>query len=150
MTPYSQLRRRGRLLVLACLIIATQAPGACSSSSGADSPRDVMDAYVKAINAKDEKALLALVRDDRRHDRSARDDAHRLVTRAGGDLVVDHLDIRRDVAPDFASVGLVGHTGHGPYHDQVVLVRHDGRWWLVLGGAPARSPAPTAATTRPA
>lgn len=145
MTPRSSLRRGRRLLVAVPLVLGAHVPAACSPSGGADSPRGVMDAYVKAINAKDEKALLKLVRDDR----SARDDAHRLISRLGGGLVVYRMDIRQDVVPDFASVSLVGRTDRGPYQDRLVLTKHDGRWWLVLGGAPGTSTAPTAATTRP-
>jgi hypothetical protein len=114
------------------------------ATTGADTPRAAVDAYVAALNTRDTGALerLATPGND-----AAADIRHRLDDHGGQDIKLDGADISSEVSPEVASARLRGRTAAGPYEERLTLTRKGDRWHVVLGSAPSDPAKPTAATS---
>ncbi|MFP3991857.1 hypothetical protein U9R90_31165 [Streptomyces sp. E11-3] len=149
--------RTGRLraaAVLALVLGGALLTGACSSEdndpSGAKSPRAAADAYVKAVNGRDEDALRDLYAPQHSED-SRTKEAKRLVGSLGDGVELSVVDVKQDVSPKFASVRLGGSAGEGRHAEYIQLSEADGAWWVVPDNADEDSEigGPTADTSKP-
>ncbi|MFD6066618.1 Cif family virulence factor [Amycolatopsis lurida] len=94
---------------------------------GAESPQAAVDAYVRALNARDAPALEALAPPGN----NAADEVRRRIDDFGGkEISLGDVDISSDISPDVANAQL---TGSGGYAERLTLTRKDGRWYVVLG-----------------
>lgn len=112
----------------------------CGSDGGADSPQAAVDAYVRALNARDAPALERLAPPG---NNAANEVRHRIDDFGGKEISLDGVDISSDISPDVANARL---TGTGGYAERLTLTRTDERWYVVLGQAnpdPAKQPAST-------
>jgi hypothetical protein len=132
--------RRGLLIAIAGLGFLA----GCGDTSGADTPRAAVDAYIQALNARDTEALqrLAPPRND------ATDDIrHRLELNGGHGIQLDGADITSEVSPDLATARLRGRGNTGEYAETLTLTRIGDRWHIALGQG-TRDPAPSRAGTQ--
>lgn len=114
------------------------------ATTGADTPRAAVDAYVTALNTRDTGALerLATPGND-----AAADIRQRLDANGGKDIRLDGADISSEVSPEVASAQLRGRTTTGSYEERLMLTRRDDRWHVVLGSARPDPAKQTAATS---
>jgi hypothetical protein len=116
-----------------------------TAESGAASPRDAADAYVRGLNDRDVGALrrLAPPGNDAAGEIQGRLDAY-----GGRSIRIESVDVNQDLSPDHATVRLRGSAAGGPYEETLTMTRDKrDRWHVALGQAapdPRRTPAGTA------
>ncbi|MBB1246280.1 hypothetical protein GL263_22375 [Streptomyces durbertensis] len=142
---------RASAVVVAALLVFLGGSG-CSPGEGGGqrTERQVVEAYVEALNARDSAALVALAGQGRR---GVEEDARGLIADGGGrSLVVRDVRVLRDFGPDLASAHVVAVDEAGEkFETYVQLARERGTWVLVLGkgeGFPEGGKE-TASVTRP-
>lgn len=131
--------RRGLVAVLVGTGLLTGCGGG-DGDGGAESPQAAVDAYVRALNARDAPALERLAPPGN----NAADEVRRRIDDFGGkEISLGDVDISSDISPDVANAQL---TGSGGYAERLTLTRKNERWYVVLGQAkqnPAKQPAST-------
>ncbi|MFD5575473.1 hypothetical protein, partial [Streptomyces cadmiisoli] len=120
--------------------------GGASPTTGADSERGAVDAYVVALNSKNTEALSELATPGNDPKTEVADRVARL---GGRDMKVAKLELLHEFGPDFATAHLSIRAQDGATHDEILgLSRHDGRWYITMGQNPSPSKTP-ASTARP-
>lgn len=132
----------------AVLLVSALVLGACSGDgTGADSPRAAVDAYLAAMNDRDESALTRiLVEAHRTHA------ASHLADRGGRGLTVESVDITQEFGPMVANAHVRGtHADSSRYDERIAVSKHDDRWYVGIPGPALPPPSagkPTSAATR--
>lgn len=137
-----------RPVVTAAVLAAALLSSGCQGNRGTDSPEALAQAYVAALNARDEGAIEQLTAAHL----APQAEIRRVLSAQGGqDIRILDTQVREPVSPDFPIVEIKGQSRAGTYQESLRLSRDGERWRLLLGD-PKPSPeshSPTSGTTRP-
>ncbi|WP_283133179.1 hypothetical protein [Rhizohabitans arisaemae] len=120
--------------------------GCSGDANGADTPRDVVDAYVTALNEEDTEALNRLIPPGNNADAEIEE---LLKAHGGKEITLSEAAITSEDFRKVATARLSGVGTAGSYSETLTITQNGDRWYVALGRNPDPNKIPTSSVDRP-